>query len=76
MSNIQSMLLWLPVSPDDPVGDRAQQIQNVTAANGAILDFCFGEISLSDAFEIINHYGANVDEYRAGLDEDLRFLGA
>ena len=72
MSFRESMLLWLPVSSieDD------KSIEEVTLANGAILDFCDGEINLADTLETIEYYGANVDEYRSGLAFDLKRLGA
>lgn len=73
MSFRESMLLWLPSSMLD---EQPLLIEEVTAANGAILDFCDGELSFADTLETIEYYGANVDQYRAGLAEDLRRLGA
>jgi len=70
MSLCESMLLWLPITIA-----REELIEQVTAANGAILDFCNGDQSLDDTLEIIEHYGANVDAYRHSLAEDLRCLG-
>ncbi|PSB27470.1 hypothetical protein [Chlorogloea sp. CCALA 695] len=72
MSFRESMLLWLPVSltSDD------KSIEEVTLANGAILDFCDGELSFADTLETIEYYGANVDEYRSGLATDVKLLGA
>lgn len=71
MSLTESMLLWLPTTIA-----REELIEQVTAANGAILDFCAGDQSLDDTLQIIEHYGANVDAYRQSLAEDLRCLGA
>ncbi len=68
----ESMLLWLPASMLD---EQPLLIEEVTAANGAILDFCDGELSFADTLEAIEYYGANVDQYRAGLEADLRRLG-
>ncbi len=71
MSFRESMLLWLPVSliEDD------KSIEEVTYANGAILDFCDGELSFADTLETIEYYGANVDEYRSGLALEVKRLG-
>ena len=68
----ESMLLWLPSSM---LTEQPSLIEEVTAANGAILDFCDGELSFADTLEAIEYYGANVDQYRAGLALDLRRLG-
>ncbi len=72
MSVRESMLLWLPSSMLD---EQPLLIEEVTAANGAILDFCDGELSFADTLETIEYYGANVDQYRAVLASDLRQLG-
>ena len=72
MSFRESMLLWLPASMLD---EQPGRIEEVTAANGAILDFCDGELSFADTLEAIEYYGANVDEYRASLADDLRRSG-
>ena len=71
MSFRESMLLGLPVSliEDD------KSIEEVTYANGAILDFCDGELSFADTLETIEYYGANVDEYGSGLATDVKLLG-
>lgn len=69
----ESMLLWLPSSM---LTEQSSLIEEVTAANGAILDFCDGELSFADTLEAIEYYGANVDQYRASLADDLRQLGA
>ncbi|WP_009632444.1 hypothetical protein [Synechocystis sp. PCC 7509] len=71
MSFTESMLLWLPSS----MSFEESLIEEVTAANGAIIDFCDGELSFADTLEAIEYYGADVDEYRAGLAEDLQRLG-
>ena len=72
MSFRESMLLWLPSSMLD---EQPLLIKEVTAANGAILDFCDGELSFADTLETIEYYGANVDQYRTVLASDLRQLG-
>ena len=69
----ESMLLWLPTSPE--ANQNESLIEKVSLANRAILDFCNGEISLENALEAIEYYGANVDIYRDNLDECLRTLG-
>ena len=73
MSLQNSMLLWIPTSL---INEDDSLIEKVNLANGAILDFCDGESSLSDTLETIEYYGADVDEYRVGLAQDLRILGA
>lgn len=72
MSFRESMLLWLPYSMLD---EQPLLIEEVTYANGAILDFCDGELSFADTLEAIEYYGTNVDQYRAGLEEDLHRFG-
>lgn len=72
MRNRESMLLWLPASM---LTEQPSIISEVTAANGAILDFCDGELSFADTLETIEYYGANVDQYRGALADDLRRLG-
>ena len=72
MSFRESMLLWLPSSM---LNEQESLIEEVTYANGAILDFCDGELSFADTLETIEYYGANVDEYRTVLASDLQRLG-
>ena len=72
MSFRESMLLWLPSSM---LNEQESLIEEVTYANGAILDFCDGELSFADTLETIEYYGANVDEYRSGLATDVKLLG-
>lgn len=72
MSLRGAMLLWLPASSCD---EDDSLIEKVTLANGAILDFCDGEINLADTLETIEYYGANVDEYRSGLALEVKLLG-
>ena len=72
MSFRESMLLWLPSSM---LNEQESLISEVTYANGAILDFCDGELSFADTLETIEYYGANVDQYRTVLASDLRQLG-
>jgi len=68
------MLLWLPAS-SIALEQEPLLIEQVTAANGAIIDFCDGDQSFGDMLETIEYYGANVDAYRHSLAEDLRLLG-
>ncbi len=72
MSFRESMLLWLPSSM---LTEQPSLIKEVTAANGAILDFCDGKLSFADTLEAIEYYGANVDQYRASMVDDLRRMG-
>ena len=64
----ESMLLWLPSSM---LTEQPSLIEEVTAANGAILDFLDGELSFADTLETIECYGADVDQYRAELSVTL-----
>lgn len=75
MSLSESMLLWLP-SYIESAEQSAHLIEQVTTGNGAILDFCNGESSLVDTLEIIEYYGANIDDYRKTLAENLDKMGA
>lgn len=77
MSNsTESMLLWVPIHPEIVEEETNDLIQKVTAANNAVLNFAEGIITLEDTFQVIEHYGANIDEYRNILDENLRVFGA
>ncbi len=71
MSLTESMLLWLPAS----MLDEQPLIEEVTAANGAILDFLDGELSFADTLETIEFYGADVDEYRTELSHTFGRYG-
>lgn len=68
------MLLWIPNSQECPQ-ESDELIQQVTAANGAVMDFCDGIITLETTLEIVSDCGADVDRYIADLDESIRFLG-
>ncbi len=73
MTNLsQSMMLWLPsymVEDDEAVAD-------VTKANGLILDFGDGEISLEQIVDEFSDLGVHTDSYLDDLDLTLRRLGA
>lgn len=71
-----SMLLWLPNTSELEPEETRDLIQKVTLANGAILDFCDGEVPFDDTLEIIEFYGADVDEYRSSIAETLLRYGA
>ncbi|MGL5805389.1 MAG: hypothetical protein ACRC11_08090 [Xenococcaceae cyanobacterium] len=70
----ESMLLWLPDYLCDE--DDSESIESVTQANGAIIDFIDGDLSLSEMVERIEYYGANPDDYLTSFEEDLRLFGA
>lgn len=70
----ESMLLWLPsylVEEND-----TETIANVTKANGAILDFLDGELTLAQMLEIVDDLDTDVDDYLKSLDSNLRQFGA
>ena len=71
----ESMLLWIPVDPESPQ-ESDELISDVTAANGAVLDFCDGIITLDQTLEIVDDCGADIDRYLADLDFTFRQLGA
>lgn len=75
MSNIEPLLLWVPVNQEF-IEETDELIQKVTLANDAVLDFTEGIITLDDTFQVIEHYGADVDEYQKIIDGNLRVLGA
>lgn len=69
----ESMLLWISVnSESDELDD---ELQFVTASNGAVIDFCDGLISLDDMFGAIEYYGADVDDYIEDLAQTVDLLG-
>jgi hypothetical protein len=74
MNDVEPLLLWVPVNQQEPE-ETDDLIQKVTLANNAVLDFSEGIISLDDTFQIIEHYGADVDDYRENLAEIARTLG-
>jgi hypothetical protein len=73
-NNIELMLLWVPLYPG-ALEETDDLIEKVTSANDAILEFSEGIITLDDTFQIIEHYGADVDEYREIIDNNLRVFG-
>lgn len=69
----ESMLLWISVnSESDELDD---ELQFVTASNGAVIDFCDGLISLDDMFQAVEYYGADVDDYIEDLVETVNMFG-
>ncbi len=71
----ESMLLWVPVSRECPE-ESDELIQQVTIANGAVMDFCDGIITLEDAFDVIHDNGADIDAYIADLAQTISAIGA
>jgi len=70
-----SMLLWLPSSEYECDSEFSHHASVVERANGAVIDFCDREISMSDLLDTIEFWGADVDDYRVSLDANLRALG-
>lgn len=73
MDNLEPLLLWVPGNQES-IEERHELIEKVTLANDAILDFSEDLITLDDAFQAIEHYGASVDDYRENLAETIRIL--
>jgi len=71
----ESMLLWIP-GQQESTEESNDLIEKVTESNRAILDFLDSEISFDDMLQIIEYYGASVDDYRSTLDNNFRHLGA
>lgn len=69
------MLLWIP-GAQETEEESNELIAKVTAANGAVLDFCAGDLALDDCLQIVEHCGADVDRYIADLAETLTFVEA
>lgn len=75
MFNFQeSLLLWIPADSESEA-ESTELNKSVTAANGAVIDFCDGIISLDDTLQCIEYYGADVDEYLEDLGETVRIFG-
>lgn len=74
MGLTESMLLWIPGNSES-IEESDDLNAKVTAANGAVLDFCDGDIPLDVLLQVIEHYGGNVDNYRADLLESIVALG-
>jgi hypothetical protein len=53
-----------------------EAVADVTKANGLILDFCDGEISLEQIVDEFSDLGVHTDTYLDDLDLTLRRLGA
>lgn len=71
----ESMLLWIPA--DSESKEESDELnKNVTASNGAVLDFCDGLISLDDMFQTVEYYGADIDDYIEDLAETVNMFGA
>lgn len=73
--NCQSMLLWLPTSGYECDEEFSHHVNLVSTANNAVLDFCDRELSWGNLLDIIEYYGADVDNYRSVLDANLRARG-
>lgn len=65
----QSLLLWLPDSSNFCDEELGYHSQNIAAINSVVLDFCEGEKSLTEAIEIIEFYGADIDDYLQNLEQ-------
>lgn len=77
MDNVtEPFLLWVPVHEEIPEEEIDNLIQKATLANNAVLDFAEGIITLDNTFQIIEHYGTDIDEYQTIIDENMRTLGA
>lgn len=70
----ESMLLWIP-GQQESIDESDDLTRKVTAANGAVLDFCDRLITLDDLFQTIEYYGASVDDYRINFAETLLAYG-
>jgi hypothetical protein len=71
---IQSSLLWLPTHLVEDEVEAA--MTNNSRANGFIMDFLDGDISLEEAIENLYDLSVNVDEYLQTFDENLTRLGS
>jgi hypothetical protein len=72
MTNLsESMMLWLPsyMVEDD------EAVEDVTKANGLLLDFCDREIGLEQVCDEFSTIGVDMDAYLNDLDTSLRRLG-
>jgi hypothetical protein len=68
----ESMFLWLPsYMVEDPGA-----IEEVTNANGLILDFCHQEITLEQVCDEFSDINVDMDNYLNHLDSTLHRLGA
>lgn len=73
MANLsESMMLWLPsyMVEDD------EAVEDVTKANGLILDFCSQEICLEQVIDELSDLDVHTDTYLDDLDLTLTRLGA
>jgi hypothetical protein len=68
----ESMLLWLP----SYLVEDSEAVQEMTSANGLILDFCQQEISLEQVCDEFSTIGVDMDDYLNRLDSTLHRLGA
>lgn len=71
----ESMLLWIPVSRECPE-ESDDLIQQVMTANGAVLDFCEGYLSLDETLQIVSDCNADVDDYIENLAQTISWFGA
>jgi hypothetical protein len=68
----ECMFLWLPSHMvEDP-----EAVEDVTKANGLILDFCDSEVSFEQVLDEFSTIGVDMDDYLSDLDLTMRRLGA
>lgn len=72
MSDLQeSVMLWLP----SHMVESEEATNNVTKANGLIMDFCDLDIPLEQVLDEFSAMGISPDEFRETLDFNLRLRG-
>lgn len=71
----ESMLLWIPIVRECPE-ESDDLIQQVTTANGAVIDFCDGYLSLDETLQVISDCDADVDDYIENLARTISCFGA
>lgn len=68
----ESMFLWLP----SYMTEDTEAVQDITNANGLILDFCEQEISFEQVCDELSTINVDMDDYLNNLNLTLRRLGA
>lgn len=68
----EAVMLWLP---DYMVEDDPEAVETVTAANGTILDFCDGHISLEQVLDELSDRQVDVDDYLDNFEQCLHRYG-
>lgn len=66
-------MLWLP---SHMVEDDPEAVETVTSANGIILDFCDGNISLEQVLDELNDHHVDMDDYLDNFEQSLHRFGA